>query len=223
MSEFDQMPFGTAEFADNPEPRCPCVLLLDTSTSMSGAPIYELNEGLVAFKDELSADTLATKRVELALITFGPVRVLSDFQTPDLFDPQALSAANDTPMGSAIMTGLDLLRQRKEIYKANGISYYRPWIFLITDGGPTDAWHQAASMVRDGESTKAFSFFGVGVQGANMDILAQICAPTRKPMKLSGLKFRELFSWLSSSLSGVSQSQVGQTVMLPPPNGWSSV
>ena len=27
------------EFADNPEPRCPCVLLLDTSKSMSGEPM----------------------------------------------------------------------------------------------------------------------------------------------------------------------------------------
>jgi hypothetical protein len=53
LSEFDQIPFGAAEFADNPEPRCPCLLLLDTSGSMQGAPISELNRGLVAFKDEL--------------------------------------------------------------------------------------------------------------------------------------------------------------------------
>ena len=51
MSEFDQVPFGAAEFADNPEPRCPCLLLLDTSGSMAGAPIAELNAGLVTFKD----------------------------------------------------------------------------------------------------------------------------------------------------------------------------
>jgi hypothetical protein len=24
----EQIPFGTTEFADNPEPRCPCLLLL---------------------------------------------------------------------------------------------------------------------------------------------------------------------------------------------------
>lgn len=47
--------FDRVEFDDsNPEPRCPCVLLLDTSGSMNGSPISELNKGLQVFKDELS-------------------------------------------------------------------------------------------------------------------------------------------------------------------------
>lgn len=219
-SEFDQIPFGASEFADNPEPRCPCLLLLDTSGSMQGAPINELNRGLVAFKDELAADTLAMKRVEVGVVTFGPVQVLTEFQTPDIFQPPQLSTTGDTPMGAAIVTGLDLLRQRKDAYKTNGISYYRPWVFLITDGAPTDQWKYAAQMVHEGEAQKAFSFFGVGVEGANMETLAQICV--RPPLKLSGLRFRDLFAWLSSSLSGVSRSQVGQTVPLAPP-GWTEV
>lgn len=220
-SEFEQIPFGAAEFADNPEPRCPCLLLLDTSHSMQGSPISELNSGLLAFKDELATDTLAMKRVEIAVVTFGPVNVLADFQTPDLFHPPHLSTTGDTPMGAAIEQGLEMIRQRKEAYKANGISYYRPWAFLITDGAPTDAFGRAAELVKQGEATKAFSFFGIGVHGANMDVLAQICS--RPPLRLQGLKFRELFSWLSSSLSGVSRSQVGQAVPLAPPAGWAEV
>jgi uncharacterized protein YegL len=221
MSQLDQMPFGAAEFANNPEPRCPCLLLLDTSHSMRGEPIRALNDGLVAFKDELAADSLAMKRVELAVVTFRPVTVLSDFQTPDLFQPPALSTTGDTPMGAAIMKGLEILRHRKDSYKTNGIDYYRPWVFLITDGAPTDRWQQAAKAVRDGEAKKELSFFAVAVEGADMDTLGQIA--TRAPVKLSGLKFRELFAWLSSSLSGVSRSQVGQTVPLPSPQGWAEV
>jgi uncharacterized protein with von Willebrand factor type A (vWA) domain len=38
-----QKPFGTDDFALNPEPRCPCLLLLDVSGSMAGEPITELN------------------------------------------------------------------------------------------------------------------------------------------------------------------------------------
>ena len=52
MATIDQIPFGAGEFVENPEPRCPCLLLLDTSHSMQGQPISELNNGLVAFKDE---------------------------------------------------------------------------------------------------------------------------------------------------------------------------
>src|SRR5574338_1495499 len=60
-----------AEFADNPEPRCPVVLVMDTSGSMKGTPILELNEGLRAFATALKADRLASLRVEVAVVAFG--------------------------------------------------------------------------------------------------------------------------------------------------------
>jgi uncharacterized protein YegL len=124
-------------------------------------------------------------------------------------------------MGAAIVEGLEILRRRKAIYRSSGIGVYRPWVFLITDGEPTDEWRYAAQLVREGESSDSFSFFAVGVRGANMDILNQIA--TRGAQRLDGLKFRELFSWLSSSLKGVSRSQVGTKVQLPPPSGWTEV
>ncbi|MEB8323679.1 VWA domain-containing protein [Escherichia coli] len=219
MSE--QITFATSDFASNPEPRCPCILLLDVSGSMSGRPINELNAGLVTFRDELLADSLALKRVELGIVTFGPVHVEQPFASAANFFPPILFAQGDTPMGAAITKALDMVEERKREYRANGISYYRPWIFLITDGAPTDEWQAAANKVFRGEEDKRFAFFSIGVQGADMKTLAQISV--RQPLPLQGLQFRELFSWLSSSLRSVSRSTPGTEVVLEAPKGWTSV
>jgi uncharacterized protein YegL len=160
----------------------------------------------------------------LRSLVLGPVNVIQEFVTVDYFNPPVLQAKSDTPMGGAIETALDLLESRKDTYKANGIAYYRPWVFLITDGGPTDYWERAACRVKEGETNKSFAFFCIGVEGARIDILAQIS--TRVPLMLKELRFRDLFQWLSSSLKSVSRSVPGDEVPLQnptTPDGWGYI
>lgn len=218
--------FQAVEFAENPEPRVPCVLLVDTSTSMSGPRLDELNAGLELYRDELLADPLAAKRVEVALVTFGGrVTRLVEFVTASEFDPPRLQAIGGTPMGEAISTALDMIEERKSSYRENGVAYYRPWAFMITDGEPNDHWKPVVSRVHAGEANKSVSFFAVGVEGANMEVLREICV--RQPLWLQGMKFRELFSWLSNSQQAVSRSSPGDEVPLQDPTvgpqGWAQI
>jgi uncharacterized protein YegL len=215
----------SVEFAENPEPRCACVLLLDTSGSMQGEAITALNVGLAAFKKDLVKDPLASRRVEVAIVTFdNEVKIAQDFVTADQFEPPTLTAQGQTFMGTAIQKALDLIQTRKATYRQNGVAYYRPWVFMITDGEPQGepdhVVQQAAQRLKADEANKRVAFFAVGVENANMAKLGEIVV--RTPVKLIGLNFVEMFVWLSKSMEAVSQSRTDGQVALPPP-GWGTV
>ena len=225
----EQISFGGGDDDDgldisNVQPRCACLLVLDVSGSMSGSPIAELNAGLKVFQDELRADELAMQRVEVGILTFGPIQIEMPFHSAETFVAPTLTAQGNTPMGAAVLQAIDMIRQRKEDYKANGLPYFKPWIFLITDGAPdsNDPWQAAGDAVRQGEGAKAFSFFAIGVQGANMETLSKLSA-ARASMSLHGLNFRELFAWLSTSMKQVSRSSADSNIQLPSSAGWGSV
>jgi uncharacterized protein YegL len=216
---------AAVEFADNPEARCPCVILVDTSGSMQGEKIDALNDGLHAFKKDLAADPLAALRVEIAVISFSnQIKVQQDFATVDRFDPPTLIAGGLTHMGSAVLKALEMTESRKALYNANGVKYYRPWIFLITDGKPEGeldhVFEEAIRRVHDAENNKRAVFYAVGVEGADMERLTELCV--RTPLRLKGLSFVEMFVWLSRSAQQVAKSKPGEQVALQPP-GWGSV
>lgn len=213
------------EFTDNPEPRCACVLLLDTSASMYGPPIQALNEGIRAFKDELETDSLASLRVETAIVSFdSSVQLVQDFATVDALATPELDARGATSTATAVNHAIDMVEERKKTYRDAGIQYYRPWIVLITDGASTDGRQQmdiASDRVRQAEDAKQLAFFSVGVEGADMEELDRM-AP-RGAMPLDGLAFREFFVWLSSSMTRVSSSRVDDEINLPDPSGWAKL
>jgi uncharacterized protein YegL len=213
---------GEVDFMMNLHPRLPCVLLLDSSGSMAGQPIEDLNKAISAFIRALTKDDMASRRTDLAIISFGSeIRVLQDFTRPDEVQRLELEASGVTMMGQAIETALGMVTRRRSVYRAAGVPYYRPWIILITDGSPTDFWEGAAQKVRQGVAEKKFAFFAVAVENADMEILARIAPPNSPPHRLRGLNFDQLFLWLSSSISRVASSNLGENVELPSLD-WSS-
>lgn len=199
------MTLPSVEFAGNPDPRAACMLLLDASKSMSGAPIAALTEAIRGFHADLLEDPLARRRIELSAVAFGGnVRVLQPFALVENFQPPELVADGVTPMGQALVQGMRMLKARKEVYRAEGILYYQPWMVLITDGEPTDAWQTAAQAVRREVDERKLVFYGVGVANANLQVLQTV---TDQVFHLEGLKFRELFRWISESQKNISRSR----------------
>ena len=209
------------EFAENPDPRCQCVIVVDISGSMAGPPIEHLNQGLRDFKKDLEQDDLASKRVDICIVSFSDVvRVEQDFVTVDNFMPPTLSAGGGTSLGAGVEHSLDMIENRNAVYRANGVACYRPWLFLITDGAPTDSVSRATQRIREAETMKQAACFAVGVEGADMNRLAEIFV--RPPIKLNGLDFKSLFLWLSYSMAKVADSRVCDQIALPPVN-WGKV
>lgn len=207
------------DLVDNPTPRVPVSLCLDCSGSMSGAPIAELNEGVETFYEALNSDEIARYSAEISIVTFGPAQLETEFQTLDQNNrPPRLAASGNTPMGEAVKISLDSLQNRKEEYQRNGVDYYQPWLVLMTDGAPfggsqavlDEQIRRVQSMV----GSKKLTVFPIGIgQEADMSVLAQF-SPGRAPLKLKGLNFKEFFTWLSKSVSKVSQSTPGDKVQL---------
>lgn len=217
MPDFDLT--SEIEFAENPEPRCPCVILLDTSQSMRGERIEALADGLVSFRKALLDDLLASLRVEVAIVTFNSrIETVQQFATPDRMKLPPLRAAGKTHMGSAILHALEMVESRKEQYRANDIDYYRPWIFLLTDGAPQgeaeSVLDQATEEIRVLEEHKGLCFFAVGFGDADMKRLARVSV--RPPVQMRELKFDDLFLWVSKSVRSAASGEDAQEPLPPP-------
>ena len=207
------------DLVNNPTARVPVCLCLDTSGSMSGMPIDELNEGVRLFYEAIREDETALYSAEVSIVTFGgSAQCIVDFASLEV-QPNAptLTADGMTPMGEAVNMGLDLLEQRKDEYKDRGVDYYQPWLVLMTDGAPNGdsaELSRAINRTVDLVNQKKLTVFPIGIgSDADMDILAQF-SPKRPPLKLQGFKFREFFAWLSKSVSKTSQSTPGESVKL---------
>ncbi|MDO5401024.1 MAG: hypothetical protein Q4F17_08600 [Eubacteriales bacterium] len=204
------------EIMNSGEKHIACVLLVDTSGSMNPHAIVELNEGLREFGAALQSDSKACGCADVCVISFdSEVREVVPFCPAASFQPPQLTANGWTSMNQAIITGLDAIELRKQVYKDLGVAYWKPWIFLLTDGEPNDNEFKSAALNRlhDALDRKKVTFFPMGIGGeANIPLLKQYthdgCGPVLKATKSN---FKEAFVWLSSSMSVISNSNPTMT------------
>lgn len=221
--------FEDLSFAENPDPRCPLVLVLDCSDSMTDprpgedrSPLEALNGGLDRLVTSLHSDPLARKRAEVSFVAYGSeVAEPTEFVTVDDLVLPELSPMGVTSTGGALVAALDAIEERKAQYKAGGVQYYRPMVLWVSDGLQTDDVSEATRRIAEGTEKKKLTLFPVAVEGADLDAMSAIAG--KQALKLSGLNFEELFLWVSASAASVSASQPGDRVAAPSPEGWAEL
>ena len=162
---------------DNTSQRLPCVIIVDGSRSMAGKAIKNLNEGLSVLERELKADDIASMRVQILVIRIGAdglrsehAEVLTDWTDAIDFSAPQITANGMTPLGKGVKLGLKKIEEQKKLYRNNQITYNRPWMFIITDGSPTDRdWETAAASARKAEEQGKVVMFPIGTEDANFE------------------------------------------------------
>lgn len=213
---------------ENYQQKCLCVLVLDTSGSMnaSGA-IKELNDGLVQFKKETMQDPVTRDRLEVAIISFNSrVEII---QEPDILPNiqiPTLQASGQTQLVAAIQKAQDVIEERKQYYKSQGIPYYRPWIVVMTDGDPYPAGQDVAgiaSQVKNDAKDNKYVFFVIGIGDDIQDTVLQTLATQDYPaVRMDAVKFSEFFTWLSASASVVVNDNAADDSHVSTPDiGWA--
>lgn len=214
----NQSTIETPRVAAPGEPHLACVLLLDTSGSMSGPPIDSLNKAINDFKNKTAMDDLAQKRVDIAIISFDDQPVLvQDFTPISQMEPVNLTTGGCTAMGAAINMAIDKVKERNRFYASLGTPCFKPWIFMITDGAPTDSIDAAAQRIRE-EETKGshgkLKFWALGVPGFDEATLKKL---TKRVMALENTDFSGIFNWMSESMVAISVSRVDDEAKLTAP------
>ncbi|MDR1962710.1 MAG: VWA domain-containing protein [Planctomycetaceae bacterium] len=185
--------------------KLPIYFVLDTSESMVGEPIKAVEQGLATMLAALRKDPYALETAYLSVITFGtatkqivPLTELSQFQAPKLV------LGSGTSLGAA----LELLEKRiaAEVTKstADVKGDYKPLVFLMTDGEPTDRWEKQADKFLH---NRHLTFVAIGCgRDVNLNTLRKITEIVILGDEANKETLDRFFKFISTSVQTASQS-----------------
>jgi uncharacterized protein YegL len=199
--------------------RLPVYLLLDVSGSMSGDPIESVRQGVKTLLGELKGDPQALETVWISVITFGSTAQKAVPLTELLAVPEpVLAEGGSTALGAALRLLMESMRQDVRRTTARQKGDWKPLVFLMTDGAPTDDWEDSADELKRAGAGNVIAL----AAGHHADA-ARLKRITDTVLRMADLQpgaMQAFFEWVSSSVS-VSSLNVAQPagapITLPPP------
>jgi len=184
--------------------RLPVYLLLDCSGSMTGEPIEAVRQGIKYLLSELNSDPQAIETVWLSVISFDstarqvvPLTELSKFKEPKL------SASGTTSLGEALTLLLNCIDKEVRKTTKDQKGDWKPLIFLMTDGEPTDNWQGPADNVKKSRPGNLIAC-GAG-PNVNANTLKRITEIVVMMNDYTPETFKAFFQWVSASVTTTSQ------------------
>lgn len=206
--------------------RLPIYLLLDTSASMSGEPITAVQNGLDLLVSTLRQDPYALETAFLSVITFDteanqivPLTEITDFQTP------TIQAGGVTAMGDALKTVARCINTEVQKTSADTKGDWKPLVFLMTDGMPTDSWENALQEFR--AAKPGLTVCCAAGPDADKDVLSKISEVVVSLDTADSSTISAFFKWVSASITtssrkiDLSKDDVTGGDLPPPPAGIS--
>jgi uncharacterized protein YegL len=129
--------------------RLPIYILVDCSSSMVGDPIESVNVGFRSLQSNLMDDPSAIETVYLSVITFASTaQQIIPMTEVSLFAPPDLTAGGKRCFGAALKLLIECTGREVRRSSPDTEGDWKPIIFMLTDGEPTDPWQEYADILK---------------------------------------------------------------------------